>query len=139
MHEVKVKNQLAERIKKLRGLKSFSQSEIEKRTGLKREYLSKIENGDLKNPTLLTLERLSMGLEVGLTELLGGDTSATAVALEKVQRELIKVKAERNVYKRELAAIIAVFSDKKIWEEETGKSLQFLEQTLRENEKLLKK
>ncbi|MFQ5646721.1 MAG: helix-turn-helix domain-containing protein, partial [bacterium] len=61
--------ELGQRIRKLREVKSLSQSEIEKRTGLKREYLSKIENGDLKNPTYSTLSRLSDGLEVRIGEL----------------------------------------------------------------------
>lgn len=66
MNEKKAEQTLGERLKEIRLAKGLSQSEIERRTGLKREYLSKIENCDLKNPTVLTLERLAKGLEVSI-------------------------------------------------------------------------
>lgn len=53
---------LGGKIREIRMAKGLSQSEIERRTGLKREYLSKIENCDLKNPTYLTLKKLAKGM-----------------------------------------------------------------------------
>lgn len=62
-------DEFGKRLRKFREIKKLSQAEIEKRTGLKREYISKMENGDLKNPTYNTLIRLAAGLEVRVSEL----------------------------------------------------------------------
>ncbi len=53
---------LGKRLKDLRESQALSQSELEKKTGIKREIISKIENGHLKNPTLNTMQKLAKGL-----------------------------------------------------------------------------
>ncbi len=56
------------RLKKLREDKSLSQGDIEKRTGLLRCYISRVENGHTV-PSLETLERLAAALEIPLYQL----------------------------------------------------------------------
>src|SRR6266568_9500770 len=56
------------RLRKLREDKDFSQGDIEKRTGLLRCYISRVENGHTV-PSLETLERLASALEVPLYQL----------------------------------------------------------------------
>jgi transcriptional regulator with XRE-family HTH domain len=56
------------RLKKLREDKSLSQGDIEKRTGLLRCYISRVENGHTV-PSLETLERLAASLEIPLYQL----------------------------------------------------------------------
>ncbi len=60
---------LGERIRRVRKLKRISQLELENKIGIKREYLSKIENAELKNPTYNTLLKICRGLGVPLAEL----------------------------------------------------------------------
>jgi putative transcriptional regulator len=60
---------LGDRIREIRKQKAISQVELESKTGIKREYLSKIENSELKNPTYNTLIRICEGLGVSLREL----------------------------------------------------------------------
>src|SRR5215813_13655334 len=60
---------LSERIRELRQHKQLSQGDIEKRTGLIRSYLSRVENGHTV-PSLETLEKLAAALEVPLYVLL---------------------------------------------------------------------
>jgi transcriptional regulator with XRE-family HTH domain len=60
---------LGERIRRIRKLKAISQVELENKTGIKREYLSKIENSELKNPTYNTLLKICGGLGISLKEL----------------------------------------------------------------------
>jgi len=60
---------LGERIKLLRELRGLSQQEIERKVGIKREYLSKLETGELKNPTYQTLKRIAEGIGISLGEL----------------------------------------------------------------------
>jgi transcriptional regulator with XRE-family HTH domain len=56
------------RLRSLREEKGFSQGDIEKRTGLLRCYISRIENGHTV-PSLETLERLSVALDLPLYKL----------------------------------------------------------------------
>jgi len=63
---------IAERLKQLREVKDLSQGDIEKRTGLLRCYISRVENGHTV-PAIETLEKLARALEVPLYQLFYGD------------------------------------------------------------------
>src|SRR5580658_5500029 len=54
---------IADRLKALREQKNMSQGDIEKRTGLLRCYISRVENGHIV-PAIDTLERMAQALEV---------------------------------------------------------------------------
>lgn len=53
---------LAKHLKTLREAQGLSQAELEKKTGIKREYISKMEGGGLSNPTINTMTKLAKGL-----------------------------------------------------------------------------
>jgi transcriptional regulator with XRE-family HTH domain len=59
---------IGERLRLLREYKQFSQGEIEKRTGLLRCYISRVENGHTV-PAVETLEKFARALEVPLYQL----------------------------------------------------------------------
>src|ERR1700691_59004 len=59
---------IAERLKALREQKNMSQGDIEKRTGLLRCYISRVENGHTV-PAIETLEKIARALEVPLYQL----------------------------------------------------------------------
>jgi len=59
---------IGERLRELREGKKFSQGEIEKRTGLLRCYISRVENGHTV-PAIETLEKLARALEVPFYQL----------------------------------------------------------------------
>src|SRR5579872_7390848 len=56
---------IGRRLRKLREEKNLSQGDIEKRTGLLRCYISRVENGHTV-PSLETMERLAAALEIPL-------------------------------------------------------------------------
>jgi len=60
---------VGERLRTLREEKNFSQGEIEKRTGLLRCYISRVENGHTV-PSVETLEKFARALEVPMYQLL---------------------------------------------------------------------
>lgn len=64
---------LGKNIRKFRHGKKLSQRDMEEKSGIKREYLSKLENGELKNPTLSTLIKLSDALGIDLPRLITDD------------------------------------------------------------------
>src|SRR4051812_41372805 len=59
---------IGERLRALREEKNLSQGDIEKRTGLLRCYISRVENGHTV-PAVETLEKLARALEVPLYQL----------------------------------------------------------------------
>jgi transcriptional regulator with XRE-family HTH domain len=60
---------IGERLRALREEKNFSQGEIEKRTGLLRCYISRVENG-YTVPAVETLEKFARALEIPMYQLL---------------------------------------------------------------------
>ncbi|MBZ5659474.1 MAG: helix-turn-helix transcriptional regulator [Acidobacteriia bacterium] len=59
---------IGDRLRLLREQKQFSQGEIEKRTGLLRCYISRVENGHTV-PAVETLEKFARALEVPLYQI----------------------------------------------------------------------
>jgi transcriptional regulator with XRE-family HTH domain len=71
------------RLKQLREERNFSQGEIEKRTGLLRCYISRVENGHTV-PAIETLEKFARALEVPMYQLFyDGDKPAELPNLPK--------------------------------------------------------
>lgn len=60
---------IGDRLRSLREQKNFSQGEIEKRTGLLRSYISRVENGHTV-PAVETLEKFARALEIPMYQLL---------------------------------------------------------------------
>jgi transcriptional regulator with XRE-family HTH domain len=59
---------IADRLRSLREAKNYSQGEIERRTGLLRCYISRVENGHTV-PAIETLEKFARALEVPMYQL----------------------------------------------------------------------
>ena len=59
---------IGNRLKELRESKQLSQGDVEKRTGLLRCYISRVENGHTV-PSVSTLERMARALEVPMYRL----------------------------------------------------------------------
>lgn len=68
---------IGDRLKDLRESKNMSQGEIEKRTGLLRCYISRVENGHTV-PAIETLEKMARALEVPLYQLFYDGEAAPA-------------------------------------------------------------
>ena len=74
---------IGDRLRILREQKKFSQGEIEKRTGLLRCYISRVENGHTV-PAVETLEKFARALEVPLYQLFyDGDEPPKLASLPK--------------------------------------------------------
>ena len=72
---------IGDRLSELREQKKLSQGDIEKRTGLLRCYVSRVENGHTV-PSIETLEKMARALEVPLYKLFyDGDKPAKAPAV----------------------------------------------------------
>lgn len=79
--------QIGPRLRELREQKNFSQGDIEKRTGLFRCYVSRVENG-YTVPTVGTLEKWARALEMPLYKLMyDGDEPPTPRRLVTAQTD----------------------------------------------------
>lgn len=56
--------QLASFIKLIRTKNNLSQGDLARKTGLARSYISRLEDGEYKSPSLMTLVRLAKGLGI---------------------------------------------------------------------------
>lgn len=75
---------IGEKLRELRESKDLSQGDIEKRTGLLRCYISRVENGHTV-PAIETLEKLARALEVPIYQLFyEGEEPPNAPALPKL-------------------------------------------------------
>jgi transcriptional regulator with XRE-family HTH domain len=74
---------IGERLKALREQKRMSQADIEKRTGLMRVYISRVENGHTV-PSIETLEKFARALEVPMYQLFYDGEEPPALELPKV-------------------------------------------------------
>ena len=70
---------LGEAIRKIRQTKGLSQGEMQKRTGILRSYLSRVENGHTV-PSLATLQRLASAMGVALADFFAADGEAPLAA-----------------------------------------------------------
>jgi transcriptional regulator with XRE-family HTH domain len=77
---------IGDRLRVLRETKKFSQGDIEKRTGLLRCYISRVENGHTV-PAIETLEKLARALEVPMYQLFHEGEVAASVKNLKLKRE----------------------------------------------------
>jgi transcriptional regulator with XRE-family HTH domain len=81
---------IGERLKELRKQKQISQGDVEKRTGLLRCYISRVENGHTV-PAIETLERMARALEVPMYRLFTDEDK-----VEKPDISFAKVESARN-------------------------------------------
>ena len=63
---------LGDAIRNIRQEKGLSQGEMQKRTGILRSYLSRVENGHTV-PSFATLQRLASAMEVSLADFFPGE------------------------------------------------------------------
>jgi transcriptional regulator with XRE-family HTH domain len=92
---------IGDRLKSLRQQKKFSQFEIEKRTGLLRCYISRVEHGHTV-PAAETLEKFARALEIPMYQLFY-DSDIPPVALTLPTQNGIKIFGSSGKQARQLA------------------------------------
>jgi transcriptional regulator with XRE-family HTH domain len=103
---------IGEKLKALREQKHLSQGDIEKRTGLLRCYISRVENGHTV-PSVDTLERMAQALEVPMYRLFTDDDRVKKpnIPTEIIPRRAANSKEESVV--RSFAKLFARMDDKR--------------------------
>jgi len=101
---------IGDRLRDLREAKNFSQGDIEKRTGLLRCYISRVENGHTV-PAIETLEKMARALEVPLYQLFyEGKEAPEPLKLPKVSSSEEKLFGARGKEARYLGKLRRVLS-----------------------------
>src|SRR5271169_4437614 len=97
---------IGDRLKTLREQKNLSQGDIEKRTGLLRCYISRVEN-DHTVPSVDTLEKMARALEVPMYRLF---TDEVHVKKPNLPAESIRSRTVNSKQEREHRAFAKLFS-----------------------------
>jgi transcriptional regulator with XRE-family HTH domain len=97
---------IGDRLKALREQKKMSQGDFEKRTGLLRCYVSRVEN-DHTVPSVDTLGRMARALEIPMYRLF---TDEDHVKKPNIPTEEIKSRAANSKQEREVWAFAKYFS-----------------------------
>jgi len=97
---------IGDRLRVLREQKNFSQGEIEKRTGLLRCYISRVENGHTV-PSLETLAKIAEAMDISLADFFPGTETPrdreTQKALGELSQDEIRFLAEIKKYSTTLS------------------------------------
>jgi transcriptional regulator with XRE-family HTH domain len=102
---------IGEKLKVLRAQKNMSQGDVEKRTGLLRCYISRVENGHTV-PSVDTLERMAQALEVPMYRLFTDDAHVKKpnIPAEDIPSRAADAKQEREL--RAFAKYLSRMNDK---------------------------
>jgi|SRR5580704_6216244 transcriptional regulator with XRE-family HTH domain len=103
---------IGERLKELREQKKMSQGDVEKRTGLLRCYISRVENGHTV-PSVDTLEKMARALEIPLYRLFTDDAHAKKPNMPQgIPSRPTNAKEDRDL--RAFAKLFSRIDDKKL-------------------------
>jgi transcriptional regulator with XRE-family HTH domain len=98
---------IGNRLKELRESKELSQGDIEKRTGLLRCYISRVENGHTV-PAVSTLEKMARALEVPMYRLFhDGEAAASLRKLKHPKEEEFGSRGSEADYLSKLRRLLA--------------------------------
>ena len=98
---------IGNRLRELRESKELSQGDIEKRTGLLRCYISRVENGHTV-PAVSTLEKMARALEVPMYRLFhDGEATASLRKLKAPKDEEFGSTGEEAAYLSKLCRLLA--------------------------------
>jgi len=102
---------IGERLKDLREQKEMSQGDIEKRTGLLRCYISRVENGHTV-PSVDTLEKMARALEIPMYRLFTDDAHVKKpnIPLQAAPSRMVNTKQDRELWA--FAKLLSRMNDK---------------------------
>lgn len=103
---------VGERLKQIREMKNMSQGDIEKRTGLLRCYLSRVENGHTV-PAVETLEKIARAMEIQLYQLFfNSDGEKQPQALEVPERRARKLSRKDTYIVTKISHLVSRMDDR---------------------------
>ncbi|MGP7818285.1 helix-turn-helix domain-containing protein [Niallia sp. 01092] len=91
------------RIKSLRLKKGYSINELSERAGVSKSYLSYIERGIQKNPSLQILSKLAKTLDTNLDELLETEDAIVSETVDEEWLKLLENAIKEGVTKEEFS------------------------------------
>lgn len=74
------------KIKAVRLKKMMTQQQLSEKSGLSQAYINELENGRKINPSIIVLDKIAMGLQVSITELLGNEGISISEMARNIDR-----------------------------------------------------
>jgi len=102
---------IGDKLKTLRAQKNLSQGDIEKRTGLLRCYISRVENGHTV-PSVDTLEKMARALEVPMYRLFTDEDHVKKPNIPAEAIQNLKVNSKQDSALRSFAKLFSRMDDK---------------------------
>jgi transcriptional regulator with XRE-family HTH domain len=102
---------IGDRLRELREYKALSQGDIEKRTGLLRCYISRVENGHTV-PAIETLEKLARAMEVPIYQIFydGNDNPKGLLPAKRVDKDGDLYERKSGKERRELDRFVKLLN-----------------------------
>jgi XRE family transcriptional regulator, master regulator for biofilm formation len=100
---------VGDKIKRMREKRGLSIIELSTKSGISKSYLSSIERGIQKNPSIQILDKLSYALGVSLNHVLSNKTE-----LDDDWMKLVKMAIEEGVSKKEFLEFIQFTQFKRV-------------------------
>lgn len=97
------------KIKDLRTKRGISLTELAKRSGVSKSYLSFLERNMQQNPSIEVLEKIAKALDVNMYSLFIDETTCTSIKATHLDRETLELAIEldkANVDKEKLRMLI---------------------------------
>jgi XRE family transcriptional regulator of biofilm formation len=101
------------RLKKLRLKRGYSINELSDRAGISKSYLSYIERGIQKNPSLQVLSKLAYTLDTNVEELLERNDYSPIDSLDEEWIKLVENAIEEGITKEEFSCYLEFIKFKK--------------------------
>lgn len=102
---------VGDRLKQIREMKNMSQGDIEKKTGLLRCYISRVENGHTV-PAIETLEKMARAMDVQLYQIFFDSENAKPQELKLPNHPTLKLSPKDAGIVARLSAFVSRMDDK---------------------------
>lgn len=121
---------VGENLKRIREEKGFGLNELSRMSKVNASYISAIENGVKKNPSITTLQKLAGALDVNADELLSTEEKLD-IAYDVIERVNSMAKGALSVTSENLNnsiySIMSRFSNENFSEKEQDEIIKFIE------------
>ncbi len=92
---------IGERIRRIRRAQGLSMTEVAKRAGFAKSYVSSIERSNQRNPSIHFIEQVAKALGVSVNELLHGEEEKQNQGLDEEWTKLVQEAVELGLTKKQ--------------------------------------
>lgn len=100
-------NFIGESIRKLRIKNNLTMNELSKKCEISQSYISDLENGKIKDPSIIKIEKISKVLKVSINQLLNQTSTQemiqNSISKKEIGKNIKLIRQKKNITRKELA------------------------------------